>query len=98
MDTSVNPYTGKDMTTRTLIPFYKLISDGPIGAGLKMGNRKFKKTYTDPEETRVVSADGYSPTLTYTHSDFWIMIGPQYDDNGEVISETSVGDEIKLVA
>ncbi|MCH5234812.1 MAG: hypothetical protein J1E16_05920 [Muribaculaceae bacterium] len=98
VDTCRNPFTSKGMTTRTLIPFYKLFSDGPIRAGLKMGNRKFKKTYPDPEETRVISADGYSPTLTYTHSDFWVWIGPEYDENGNMISETSAGDEIREVA
>lgn len=98
IDTTINPFTGKRMVTRTLIPFYKLFSDKPIRAGLKMGNLKYKKSFPDPEETRVFSVNGYSPTLTYTHSDFWMWIVPEYDENGEMISETPIDDELKMAA
>lgn len=97
IDTNINPFTGKKMTVKTRMPFYKLYSDKPIRGNLKLGNLQYKKCYPDPEETRVVSADGYAPTLTYTHSDFLIWIGPKYDENGNLIAETS-GSEIGKAA
>lgn len=97
INTSINPYTGKKMTARKLVPFYKLYTDESIRAAVKLGNLKYKESYPDPEETRVVSTDGYSPTLTYTHSDFWIWVRPKYDDKGNIISPTSV-DGIKTAA
>ena len=97
VDKKINPITGKGMVSKLLMPFYRLFTDKPVRAGLKLGNRKHKKSYPDPEETRVVSADGYSPTLTYTHSDFWIWVGPKYDDRGEIVSETPLM-EMKEVA
>lgn len=98
IDRKHNPYTGRKMVNKLLTPFHKLFTDKPIKLGLKIGNFKFKKNYPDPEETRIVSVDGYSPTLTYTHSDFWIWIGPKYDENGEIISKTPIGKEIKMAA
>ena len=97
VDTNVNPYTGKRMVSKLYMPFYKLFTDQPIRTALKLGNRKHKKSYPDPEETRVVSADGYSPTLTYTHSDFWIWVGPKYNEHGEIVSDTPLV-EMKEVA
>ena len=97
VDTTVNPYTGKRMVSKLHMPFYKLFTDQPIRTALKLGNRKHKKSYPDPEETRVVSADGYSPTLTYTHSDFWIWVGPKYNEHGEIVSDTPLK-EMKGVA
>ena len=97
IDTSINPYTGKRMVARKLIPFYKLYSDEPIRAAVKLGNLKYKESYPDPEETRVLSADGYCPTLTFTHSDSYVWVGPKYDDKGNIISPTSV-DGIKTAA
>lgn len=97
VDTTVNPYTGKRMVSKLHMPFYKLFTDQPIRTALKLGNRKHKKSYPDPEETRVMSADGYSPTLTFTHSDFWVWVGPKYNENGEIVSETPLV-EMKEVA
>ena len=88
VDTTVNPYTGKRMVSKLHMPFYKLFTARPIRTALKLGNRKYKKSYPDPEETRVVSADGYSPTLTYTHSDFYVWVGPKYNEHGEIVSDT----------
>ena len=67
----------KRLGNKLLTPFYKLFTDKPIKKQLRLGNLKFKKNYPDPEETRIVSADGISPTLTYTHSDFYIWIPPR---------------------
>ena len=97
VDTTVNPYTGKRMVSKLHMPFYKLFTDRPIRTALKLGNRKHKKSYPDPEETRVVSADGYSPTLTFTHSDFWVWVGPKYNEHGEIVSDTPLV-EMKEVA
>ena len=97
VDTTVNPYTGKRMVSKLHMPFYKLFTDQPIRTALKLGNRKHKKSYPDPEETRVVSVDGYSPTLTFTHSDFWVWVGPKYNEHGEIVSDTPLV-EMKEVA
>ena len=67
----------KRLVNKLLTPFYQLFSDKPIKKQLRLGNLKYKKNYPDPEETRIVSADGISPTLTYTHSDFYIWIPPR---------------------
>ena len=67
----------KRLGNKLLTPFYKLFTDKPIKKQLRLGNLKYKKNYPDPEETRIVSADGISPTLTYTHSDFYIWIPPR---------------------
>ena len=67
----------KRLGNKLLTPFYKLFSNKPIKKQLRLGNLKYKKNYPDPEETRIVSADGISPTLTYTHSDFYIWIPPR---------------------
>ena len=67
----------KRMVNKLLTPFYKLFTDKPIKKQLRLGNLKYKKNYPYPEETRIVSADGISPTLTYTHSDFYIWIPPR---------------------
>ena len=77
-DTTVDdaPKT-KRMVNKLLTPFYKLFTDKPIKKQLRLGNLKYKKSYSDPESTRIVSADGISPTLTYTHSDFYIWIPPR---------------------
>ena len=49
VDTTVNPYTGKRMVSKLHMPFYKLFTDQPIRTALKLGNRKHKKSYPDPE-------------------------------------------------
>ena len=67
----------KRLGNKLLTPFYTLFTDKPIKKQLRLGNLKFKKKYPDPEETLIVSADGISPTLTYTHSDFYIWIPPR---------------------
>ena len=78
-----NDATGEDapntkrLGNKLLTPFYKLFTNKPIKKQLRLGNLKFKKNYPDPEETRIVSADGISPTLTYTHCDFYIWIPPR---------------------
>ena len=67
----------KRMVNKLLTPFYKLFTDKPIKKQLRLGNLKHRKNYPDPEEARIVSADGISPTLTYTHCDFYIWIPPR---------------------
>ena len=67
----------KRLGNKLLTPFYKLFTDKPIKKQLRLGNLKYKKNYPDPEEARIVSADGISPTLTYTHCDFYIWIPPR---------------------
>ena len=84
--TDYNPITGIGMVAHHMIPFYKLYKDGPVRALLKIGNKKYKTDYPDPEEGRVISADGYMQTLTFTHSDCNIWIGPKYDENGNRIT------------
>ena len=97
-DTNINPYTDNRMVGKITTPFYKLYTDKPVRAGLKLGNMKFKKTYPDPEETRVVSAVGYSPTLTYTHCDYYVWIGPKYNEKGDLILPTCGSSEMKEAA
>ena len=72
-------YTPKNkrLVNKLLTPFYKLFTDKPIKKQLRLGNLKHRKNYPDPEEARIVSADGISPTLTYTHCDFYIWIPPR---------------------
>ena len=67
----------KRLGNKLLTPFYKLFTDKPIKKQLRLGNLKHRKNYPDPEEARIVSADGISPTLTYTHSDFYVWIPPR---------------------
>ena len=67
----------KRLGNKLLTPFYTLFTDKPIKKQLRLGNLKHRKNYPDPEETRIVSADGISPTLTYTHCDFYIWIPPR---------------------
>ena len=67
----------KRLGNKLLTPFYKLFTDKPIKKQLRLGNLKYKKSYSDPESTRIVSADGISPTLTATCSYFYIWIPPR---------------------
>ena len=67
----------KRLVNKLLTPFYELFTDKPIKKQLRLGNLKHRKNYPDPEEARIVSADGISPTLTYTHCDFYIWIPPR---------------------
>ena len=83
--TDSNPVTGIGMVRQNMVPFYKLYADGPVHALLKIGNQKYRSSYPDPEEGRILSADGYLQTLTFTHSDCNMWIGPKYDENGNMI-------------
>ena len=67
----------KRRVNKLLTPFYKLFTDKPIKKQLRLGNLKYKKNYPDPEEARIVSADGISPTLTATCSYLYIWIPPR---------------------
>ena len=79
----------KRVVNKLLIPFYKLFTDKPIKQILRLGNLKCKESFKDPEMTRIASADGISPTLTATHSDFYIWIGPNPKTGGGVLHEAA---------
>lgn len=81
---NINPITGKGMVSKFYTPYFELYED-KVKKLMKMGNLKYKESYPDPEETRIGSADGCCPTLTYTHSDLYVWIGPKYDKNGKKI-------------
>ena len=85
---NINPITGKRMVSKLYQPYFELYEDR-VKSCMKIGNLKYKKSYPDPEESRVMSADGYCSTLTFTHSDFWVWIGPKYDENGNRITPTT---------
>lgn len=73
-----NPTTGKRMTSKLYMPFYKLGSQGRIPKVIKLGNLKSRYNYPDPDESRIYSADGLAPTITRMHSDIQIYISPRY--------------------
>ena len=62
-----------------ITPFYEYFSNKPIKKIIKLGNEKFRDSYPDPEEGRIMSADGICCTLTRMHSDFLIIIPPRID-------------------
>ena len=76
------------MVSKFYTPYFELYEDS-VKNLMKIGNLKYKKSYPDPEESRVVSADGYCPTLTFTHSDLYVWIGPKYDEKGNRITPTT---------
>ena len=74
---------------KLLTPFYKLYTDAPIKKILKIGNKKHRDCYPDPDETRVSSVDGLCPTLTATHSDLFFWIGPGPEVRGDTSLSTA---------
>lgn len=70
-------------STRLLTPFYKLVGSELINRSLPMGNLKYRENYPNPDETRIYSADGIAPTITATHSDLHIWVGPRHHTPSE---------------
>lgn len=75
-------------STRLLTPFYKLAGREFINRSLPMGNLKYRENYPNPDETRIYSADGIAPTITATHSDLHIWVGPRHHTHSEPIPST----------
>lgn len=65
--------TDTRQTSKILLPAEQLSGDH-INHSLNIGNAKYRKTYPNPDETRIYSADGIAPTLTAMHSDLCIWI------------------------
>lgn len=81
----------KPRNNNLITPFYELFTDSPIKKIVKIGNEKFRITYPDPEEGRIMSADGICCTLTRMHSDFLIYIPPRVEDdaNPEIMDKAA---------
>ncbi len=71
--TNPNP-AWKHNSPRLHTPFESLCK-GPVKVCMNMGNLQYRESYSTPDETRIYSADGISPTLTRVHSDIMVMIG-----------------------